>query len=248
MPGPVFFAYCDEGEVFDAGIHAREDEAITSLTVSQSEGDFAGLQIEVINPGEGLLAPGRLPWCWLSYYADGQTLPLFHGRIAAVPESVDGEAVRLLFAARPLGFDDIKRDYAETLKVLPYYDPVWIAGGLDDPDAVLTAYGTRWHIDRNTHALTHSDELVGEDGTITIGEADHTYDDLSVSYTEPPLAQVNIEGTLAWTQGGSGTINLTNRIQTAFNFKKNIYTWPRSGVISSLTGDGLMSDWPKPGA
>src|SRR4249920_496772 len=186
MPGPYYFAWVDEGVAFDPAVHNREDEAITSLTVTQSEGDFAGMTIEVVNPGEGLLAPDRLSWCWLSWDNGTAIVPIFHGRIAAVPESIEGEAVRLLFAARPLNFDETKKAYAETLKVLPYYDPVWIAGGLTDPDAVLTGYGTRWHIDRTTLALTHSDELEGEDGTLTIGEADHLYDDFSMSYSEPP--------------------------------------------------------------
>jgi hypothetical protein len=254
MPGPFYFAYADEGEAFDPLVHNREDEAITSLNVSQSEGDFAGLNITVINPGEGLLAAGRQQWCWLSWDDGTALVPLFYGRIAAVPESVDGETVRLLFAARPLNFDGIKADYAETLKVLPYYDPVWISGDLSDPDAVLTGYGTRWHIGRTTLELTHSDELTGEDGTLTIGEADHLYDDFGVSYGEPPLDRVNIEGTLAWTQGGIGEIDLTWRIQSIFDQHKNIYARgihgitgkSGSGVISSLTGDGLMSDWPKP--
>jgi len=253
MPG-FFFAWVDEGEAFDPLIHNREDEAITSLSVTQSEGDFAGLTITVINPWAGLLAPARQLWCWLSWDDGTELVPLFYGRIAAVPESIDGEAVRLLFAARPLGFDALKADYAETLKVLPYYDPVWISGDLTDPDAVLTGYGTRWHIDRCTHELTHSDELTGEDGTLTFGEADHVYDDFSASYGEPPLARVNIEGTLAWTQGGVGTIDMTWRIQSIFDQHKSIYARgthgvvgrPQSGVISSLTGDGLMSDWPKP--
>lgn len=254
MPGPFYFAYCGEGEPFDPLIHNVEDEAITSLSISQSEGDFAGLTIEVINPGEGLLAPLRPLWCWLSWDDGAGLLPLFHGRIAAVPEDISGEAVRLLFAARPLGFDAMKAGYAETLKVLPYYDPVWISGDLDDSDAVLAGYGTRWHIDRCTHELSHSDELVGEDGTLTIGEADHLYDDFSASYGEPPLARVNIEGSLAWTQGGTGTIDMTWRIQSIFDQHKNIYArGPHgitgksgSGVISSLTGNGLMEDWPKP--
>ena len=64
--------------------------------------------------------------------------------------------------------------------MLPYYDPIWITGDRDDPDAVLNGYGAQWHIDRATLELTHSDELDGEDGTLTIGEADHTYDDFSV--------------------------------------------------------------------
>lgn len=252
MPGPFYFAWADEGEAFDPGVHNREDEAVTALTVSQSEGDFASLQIDVLNPGEGLLAPGRQQWCWLSWDNGSAIVPLFGGRLVAVPESIEGEAVRLLFAARPLDYDGAKAALAETLRVLPYYDPVWIAGDLGDDDAVLTGYGARWHIDRVTLDLSISDELVGEAGTLTFGEADHIYDDFSLSYAEPPLSSVNIEGTLAWTQGGTGTIDMTWRIQSAFDSQKSLYApqvpRPQSGVISSLTGDGLKSDWPKPAA
>jgi len=254
MPGPHYFAWADEGETFDATIHNREDEAVLSLSVSQSEGDFASAQVNVLNPGEGLLAPGRQQWAWISWDNGSAIVPLFHGRLVAVPESIDGEAVRLLFAARPLDFDAAKASLAETLRVLPYYDPVWISGNLSDDDAVLTGYGARWHIDRVTLALSISDELEGEDGTLTFGEADHLYDDLSLSYSEPPLNRVEIEGTLAWTQGGIGEIDLTWRIQSIFDQHKSIYARglhgvvarPQSGVISSLTGNGLMSDWPKP--
>ena len=67
MPGPHHFAWADEGETFDATIHNREDEAVLSLSISQSEGDFASAQVNVLNPGEGLLAPGRQQWAWISW-------------------------------------------------------------------------------------------------------------------------------------------------------------------------------------
>jgi len=244
---------------FDPLVHAVEDEAITELQITQAEGDFAGLTMTVINPGTGLLAPGRVQWCWLSWDSGEGIVPLFCGRLVAVPESIDGEAVRLLFAARPPDYDEVKRNYAETLKTLPYYDPIWIAAGEDDPDVVLNGYGAQWHIARDTLALTHSDELEGEDGTLTIGEADHTYDSFSASYSQPPLSRVDLEGTLAWRQTGHGVIDVTWDVYNICVVHKSIYRMQvdvragggmipklKSGVISSLTGDGLKNDWPKP--
>jgi hypothetical protein len=246
MPGPFFFTWIDGPVPFDPVAHAVEDEAIVEFQITQSEGDFAGMTMTVVNPGMGLLAPGRVQWCWLSWQGD-TLVPLFCGRLVAVPEAIDGEAVRLLFAARPRNYGIVKRDYAETLKVLPYYDPVWISGNLDDPDAVLNGYGAQWHIARDTLEVTHSDELDGEDGTITIGEADHTYDDFSASYAQAPISRVDLEGTLSWTQAGNGTIDLTGAVYNLARATKSIYVHPLSGVISSLTGEGLISDWPKPG-
>src|SRR4029077_1034451 len=158
-----------------------------------------------------------------------------------VREAIDGETVRLLLSAKPLEYDQIKTDLANTLRVLPYYDQVWISGDTTDDDSVLNAYGTRWHIDRTTLGLTTSDELTGEDGTLSIGEADHLYDNFAVTYGQPPLSEVKVDGSLSWTQSGSGTIDLTYAIYNVFKAHKTIYTHPQSGVISSLTGDGLLS-------
>jgi hypothetical protein len=227
-------------------VHAVEDEQIVALTISQEEGDFASAQIDVKNPG-GLLAPGRTQWAWLSWH-DGTVLqPLLCGRLVAVPEQLDGEKVRLLLLAKPENYDSIKSDYAETLKVLPYWDTVWFMGDLSDADAVLDAYGAQWHVDRTTLELTYSDELEGEDGTIEIGEGDHTYDNFEMSYTDPPLSQVEIEGTLTWRQTGSGTVDLTKRITQAFEANKTIYTYVDYGLITTLTGDGLLNAWPEGG-
>ena len=248
MSGPYHFAWLADTAPFDPLAHAVEDEAITELSISQQEGEFASLQITVINPFSGLLAPGRMQWCWLSWDDGIGPQPLFHGRLTGVPESVDGETVRLLFTARPIGYEGIRDDLAETLKVLPYFDPVWVTGDTTDADNVLEARGARWHIDRCTHEVTTSDELIGEDGTITFGEADHLYDALSLSYAGQPLSAVEIEGTLSWTQGGSGTIDLTHRIYDEFmKHSSIIVAHPKSGIIQTMTGEGLAADWPEGG-
>lgn len=234
---------------FDPIAHAVEDEAITELSISQQEGEFASLQITVINPFQGLLAAGRKLWCWLSWDDGTQLVPLFHGRLTAVPESIDGETVRLLFAARPKGYEGLRDDLAETLKVLPYWDVVWITGDTEDADNVLEAYGARWHIDRTTLEVTTSDELIGEDGTLSIGEADHLYDDLTISYTGTPYSQIDIDVSLSWKQTGSGTIEITDQIyQVASKHYDLAISRSKWGVIQTMTGEGLASDWPQGGA
>src|SRR5205085_1536431 len=103
-----YFSYIDEPVAFDSFTHAVEDEAILSLTVSQAEGDFASLEIDVLNPREGLLAPGRKPWCWLSWDDGASIVPLFTGRLVAVALQMDGETVRLQFIAKPTDYKTLK--------------------------------------------------------------------------------------------------------------------------------------------
>jgi len=234
---------------FDPLAHAVEDEAIAELTISQQEGEFASLQITVINPFQGLLAAGRGQWCWLSWHDGSDLVPLFCGRLTAVPESIDGEKVRLSFTARPIGYEGVRDTLAATLKNLPYWDVAWVTGDTEDADNVLEAYGVRWHIDRRSLAVTVSDELVGEGGTLILGESDHVYDALTIGYTGTPLSQVDIDASLAWTQGGSGTVDLTERIYNTFlEHSYFVVAVPQSGIIQSMTGEGLASDWPEGGA
>jgi len=249
MPGPFCFAWIAAPEPFDPLAHAALDEEIVALTISQDESDFASLQIDVRNAGEGLLAPDRKQWCWLSWDdGSGALVPLFTGRLVAVPERVDGEVMGLLFRARPIDYEDAKAALADTLRVLPYYDPVWISGDLDDDDAVLNAYSAQWHVDRVSLEVTISDDLEGEDGTIEVDEAQHTYDDLSLSYADTPKLKAKFTGALNWMQSGAGTIDLTSRISSKFKEQKSIYNAvAKAGIISSMTARGLKDDWPKGG-
>jgi hypothetical protein len=62
------FAWVDASETtFDPSVHNREDEDVFGFTVEHSEGDFAGLEIEIRNPRVGLLAPARKVHAFLSY-------------------------------------------------------------------------------------------------------------------------------------------------------------------------------------
>ena len=126
MPGPFYFAWVEAGEAFDAVQHAREDEDIFEFRVEQNEGEFASLTLSVKNPRIGLLAAGRKVWAWLSWDSGAGVVPLFFGRLVGVPTDVNRELVTLAFTARPADFVDRKAAKAETLKVRPYYDPVWI--------------------------------------------------------------------------------------------------------------------------
>jgi hypothetical protein len=236
MAGPFYFAWVDASETtFDPSVHNREDENVFGFSVEHSEGDFAGLEIEIRNPRIGLLAPARKVHCWLSYAAAGasppEIKPLFHGRLVGIPNNINAEVVTLVFTARPIDFVAQRAVLAGSLRVLPHYDPIWIdINRQADPDAVLEAYSALWHIDRVTNVLTTSDILVGEDGVAEFLESDVPYDSVSINIGTPPLRSVSVQGTVNWTQSASGTIDIGDN-----NF-------------TTYTGGSLMSGWPKPGA
>lgn len=251
---PVFYlAWVNEGVTFSAGTHATAatkiwdgaegDEKVFSLEIEHSEGDFPSLSAELINPRVGLLSAGRNQWVWLSADDGAGAAPLFNGRLIGIPENLTGEVIRVQFVARPPDFIAQKEALAASLRVLPWFDPVWIQEGADDPDAVLEAYPLRYHIDRTTLVVTVSDIITGEAGTIEVGEADHFYDGIDVGYSDPPLRRISITGTVSWAQQGSGDVDLTRELCQAFIDTGSPYPAP---FVCSLTGDGLLSSWPAP--
>jgi hypothetical protein len=241
-----FFAWTDEASEFDSSM-LREDESIYSFELIHEESDFPSLRLDLKNPKVGLLAAGRNVWCWFSWRnpESGEIIPLFHGRLIGIPEDLHDEVVRLQFVARPSNYIEWKNIVAAGLKVRPFWDPVWIAEGDTDPDTALEARPSAWHIDRVSLAVTASDTIIGEDGTLAITADDHFYDSLKVSYGDTPLRRVDVTGTVTWTQQGSDFVDITQQLYDQFRFAGSPYEFP---MVSSFTGDGLLGSWPEPGA
>jgi hypothetical protein len=231
------FAWAGPGETAFGLEHEREDEEVFAFSLEHTEGDFATLSIDIRNPRRQFLVEGGNLWMWLS--EDGE--PLFFGRLVAVPEDLHAEIVRLNFIARPLNYETTKRALAETLRVAPWWDPVWIVDErLDDPDSAIEARSQLWHVDRVTHAVTVSDINVGEDATLEI--TDHDYASLSVSFGSPPVRRVRVEAEVSWDQIAEGTLDITEQLLAAFAAAGS-----PAGVASSYTGQGLEADWPQQG-
>lgn len=237
-------AFVDESETTFNESHVREDLFVLDLTISQAEGDFAALALEVENPRVGLLAPGRPRWMWVAWnpnydpfasessaaeFAD--MVPLFFGRVQGVPADFIAETVTLNFLARPLDYEAQKAALADTLREAPWFDGVWF--GPDnrfEPDNVLESRAALWHIDRVSHEVTTSNIITGEGGTVTFTGDDVLADSIRISYGDPPCRQVNVTATVAWDQIASGQVPIFDR------------------VIDTYTGGGLVANWPKPGA
>jgi hypothetical protein len=256
---------------FDPAIHDRFDADILDIVIAQEEGGFATLNVHMrlTNPTIGLLALGRNLWCWLSWdqawtpdgTATPDLVPLFNGRLIGVPKLQAGEIVELEFLARPDDFAVQKNELVASLAVLPYYDPIWLATNIN-PDTVLETYSALFHIDRATLGVSVSDMLQGEDGTIEIGEDVAFYDNFTLAYSQAPLVSVTVSGTVNWQQQAEGFLDVTDTIVRAFAAQGSPwktafaladlrsyrgYGSKGGGLISCLCGEGLKSDWPKPG-
>ena len=243
MPaGLPYFAWIDASETTFGPEHLRWDEKVFSFTLSQEEGDPAHLTVALLRPRNedgdpiGLLGPGRKIWCWFALDC-GPDLIKFRGRLVGIPTSLFEERVTLEFVARPVDIVAQKAALADTLRVLPYYDEAVIdPSRRDDPDVVLEGYTKIWHYDRETHVVTVSDEISGEDGLVEFlcANGDVLYDGLSLNLQSGPLARVDVNAEYTWTQQANGTVDLMQYL---------ISHWPgaEGGVIPSLNA----SDWPK---
>lgn len=232
-----YFAWVPDGGTTFGVEHQVEDEQIFAFTIEHQEGDFASLSIDIVNPRVGLLGPDRDLWCWLSWRKpDTSVVALFHGRLVGVPETIDKTVVTLEFIARPEDYEEQKAALAESLKVAPYWDPIWIdADSIDDPDVVLEARPELWHIGRTDKLVTTSNILIPEDGQIAIGEADVFEESLEITYGDDPIRHAHMDATVTWDQTSKGTVDLTQSLITAFGGGTN---------ISSYTGQGLEASWP----
>jgi hypothetical protein len=250
MPaGMPYFAWIDPGETVFGPEHMRWDESVFSFTLKQDEGDPASLTVVVRRPRNdagdaiGLLGPGRKIWAWFALDC-GPDLIRFRGRLVGVPTSIFEELVTLEFVARPMDLVAQKAALADALRVLPYYDEVVIdPTRRTDPEVVLEGYSKIWHYDRETHVLTVSDEITGEDGLVEFDGASEggkvLYDGLSLNLTSGPLARVDVSAEYTWTQSAQGTVDLTNYL---------CRNWPDSGP-NYITSYSLTADnWPKAGA
>src|SRR5215831_8205926 len=126
-----YWAWCDSSETTYSLSHARYDENVFSFTITGSEGECAQLSLTIKNPKIGLLSAGRKVWGWLSYDLGIGPQPLFFGRLLGIPDmqgSVSGfaELLTLTFVAKPIDFAAQRRALAESLAVLPFYDPLFI--------------------------------------------------------------------------------------------------------------------------
>jgi hypothetical protein len=244
MPA-VNFAWVESGGVaFDPIAHAVEDEQIISFEISETEGGLPQLRLDIRHPRVAFLSTGRERWAWLSIDFGSGPEPQFYGILSGVPDDLQAERVSLRFVARPFDYDDQKEAVADSLRVFPFYDPVWVNENFrDNPDAVLEARPALWHVHRVNHDLIASDIIAGESGTIDFA-GNLIYDSVRITPGPAPVRRVRCEAAVRWNQTAVGEIDITNRITTAFAAAGTRY----AGLASTHTGEGLERTWFNPEA
>ena len=243
--GPIFFAWVDASETTFGVEHEVEDEQVFRVRIAQEEGDFAVAEVEVVNPRVGLLGVGRDRWAWISYDSgdSASVQALFFGRLLGLPTRLEGDTIRMEFIARPNDWDAQRAALAATLKVLPFWDAIWVeAASREDPDEVLAARNALWHVDRTSHVVTISDFNNGEDGTTDLA-GNLFYDSLAVAPLQPPARRIRVEAEVTWEQAGAGQLDLRASLLAAFKTAGST----GSHQITSYTGEGLEDDWPQDG-
>ncbi len=232
-----FLAWVDATETSFTIGHQIYAEDIYSIQIDGREGETAILTLVLKNPRIGLLNAGRKLWIWLSWTDGTNTFPMFFGRLVGIPSNVFGNLVSLIFIAKPLDFDQQRFDSAQTLKELPWFDPVFVDSRLwDDPDAIAETRTIRWACTRGEDGaplvVTPSDILEGEDGIEIFTSDEVPKDTISLTISNAPLSSISVKASVAWDQTGLEGIYLPIQLPSQINgFNEAIY-----------------SDWPKPGA
>lgn len=214
----------------------RCDEQIVRFNRELAENSFGKLNVDIRNPREGPLAPGRKVWAWLAIDLGALGVkPLFFGQLVAVPTNLLNEVITFVLLARPRDWVDQRAALADSLRVLPYYDEIFVDPAYhDDPDVVLDGYSAAYHAHHTTHVVTISDFLVGEAGLVTFDESKIVRSSVGISIDRAPLRAVTVNGEIPWQQAFGATIDMGAKKFLTYTGESLISNWPKTG--DSLAG------------
>jgi len=231
VASPFFFAWVAETETTFGPEHHRMDEYIFSAKRVLTEGEKPKLELVIENPYVGLLSALRQQWAWFAW-SDGTTVhPLFFGRVVGIPSDLQAETIVVSLIAWPSNYVSQLQQVAEALKYPPFYDPVFTDVALrDNPLAIFESHSRMIVVDPVTLTVSSSDILDAEDGNVDFTGDDHFYDNLNISPGAVPKTVVHVDAQVAWTQTARGYVDMGNN------------------TFRSYSGDGILGDWPKPGA
>lgn len=222
---------------------------VINFELSQSEGEAAVLSATVGNQGLAALA-GISGMHTLS----GVPGVGFRGMVHSFPSDLADLRVTVEFVAQPSNWTEKLKDYADGLRSLPYYDPLFYGGEkpwgqLDengdvieddrDPAEVLDARSAHFLLDPETHSISLSDVAEGGAGTILV---DKVYDagSLKPMLTGSVVNEVTAELIVEWNQSATGKVDIGGRL-TPFATGLTTLTDPSS--ISDSGDIGNDSGW-----
>ncbi len=242
--GKVYFAWVEPGEQFDAITHAREDEDVFAVRISEEEGAFAVASVEIKNPRRGLLSPVSRQRAFISAEVDGQVVLLFSGRVVGVPASITGEVLEVEFIGRPDDHAAVQAAFVQQLQQSPRYHPALVAeADRADLTATLEGFAALPHWDRATGELALAP--ISNEGTQQVVDLTPLEDRFEVTFGSAPLDRVAVELDVAWEQTSPVlSVPLEADPQgVAVGMLADMF----GGNPKSFTGDDFATRWPAPG-
>lgn len=242
--GKVYFAWVAPGEAFDALTHAREDEDVFAVRISEEEGAFAVASVEIRNPRRGLLSPVNKQRAFISAEIDGQLTLLFSGRVVGIPASITGETIEIELIGRPDDHATVQTAFVQELQQSPRYHPALVAeADREDLTATLEGFAALPHWDRATGALTLAP--IGNEGSQPVVDLVPLEDRFEVTFGSAPIDRVTVELDLAWEQTSPIlSVPLEADPQgVAVGMLADMF----GGNPRSFTADDFATRWPAPG-
>lgn len=237
--GKLYFAMVDASDVFDQDVHNVEDLQVFDLKISQSEGEFSRAQLEIPNPGTGLLSSTRKQYIFISCDFNGDVIPLFAGRVVGFPTDLTQETITVEYVAQPTDWVDDQQAFLDTLKVAPFYNVLFSeVDKRDDPIEILAARNSLIHWNRVPGGTISLSDIVEGSTTINI-DGDYIFDSLKTNVGNPPLKTVQCTVEVQWLQNGTGTVNVGDGIKAEFVNTGGAPT-PR---INTLTPKSFEAAW-----
>lgn len=220
---------------FNPAVHATDACEAYKLTIRETAGQAATIEVEIDNPGVGGLLARRERYAVFSERGpdDAVAVELARGRVVGVPSEFGTDFVTVQFVCLPPEDDEVQRAFADTLRTDDdWYDPLFHGrDASEDPSTAISARPVDFYWNRRTLKIRTTNLIRGNR---TFDLASEVFDDsLSMSLTESPVPMLRRKLVFDWTQ--SAQDKQVSPVQGG-PFVVNTYTW----------GD-FIGSFPKPG-
>ncbi|MGI4851218.1 MAG: hypothetical protein ACRYGR_04690 [Janthinobacterium lividum] len=231
----LYFAWINEEEIYDPVYHAQQHIEIFSFTLTEKEGEFPLVTIEIKNPASRFQEFIFKKWCFISVQIQNKIQLLFKGRLCPVPHSLKRETIKLNFVAQSLKWQEKLQELHQHLKTTSSWDPLFVRPEeQDNPQESLETRSELFYWCRRTGDLSLSNIFWGSQRVDL--KDNHFYNSLNFKMGEPPLDSVRITLSAQWRQKYLGQTDITPFITSCF----------QEGIVNTLTGKDLQAKWWTP--